>query len=240
MPGILDLSRSDPGGILPDWLSRGPRGPAHDLVALGWRGLQALAPNITDPATYAPLPPPSLTPTPEGKLPAADRDPRVEGVLHDLFNIGLTFAPMPGAGPAAGAARWLPRLAQRTTPRLESLVESLASRNVALYNPPVKPPRHFNADYPHGAPADATGRLTHDIEGRPLGARYVAGRTMVGGTEQAIPPTEFDALAAAITGHYPKAAPKSQLGAEAGRYAKRRGDRLAELEYGQRLPQDDG
>ncbi|MET0925725.1 MAG: hypothetical protein ABWY47_21510 [Xanthobacteraceae bacterium] len=25
MPGILDLSRSNPGGILPDWPPRGPR-----------------------------------------------------------------------------------------------------------------------------------------------------------------------------------------------------------------------
>jgi hypothetical protein len=85
MPGILDLSRSDPGGILPDWLPRGPRTPAHDLVALGWRGLQALAPNITNSATYAPLPPPAWTPTPEGKLPSSDRDPRVEGVMADLL-----------------------------------------------------------------------------------------------------------------------------------------------------------
>src|SRR5262249_56933557 len=37
-----------------------------------------------------------------------------------------------------------------------------------IYNPPPKPPRPFEADYPHGAPADATRRLTQDIEGRPL------------------------------------------------------------------------
>jgi hypothetical protein len=102
MPGILDLSRSEPAGILPGWLPRGPRTPAHDLIALGWRGLQALAPHITDPATYAPLPPPAWTPTPEGKLPSSDRDPRVEGVMADLVNLGLTLAPMPGAGPAHG------------------------------------------------------------------------------------------------------------------------------------------
>jgi hypothetical protein len=58
-----------------------PQFPANYLGSLAWRGLQALAPNITNPATYAPLPPPSMTPTPEGKLPSADRDPRIEGGL---------------------------------------------------------------------------------------------------------------------------------------------------------------
>src|SRR5262249_13459948 len=76
-------SRPDSGGLL----SRLPPGPARDVVQLAWRGLQALAPNLTNPATYAPLPPPAWTPTPEGKLPSADRDPRLEGVVSDLFDI---------------------------------------------------------------------------------------------------------------------------------------------------------
>src|SRR5438552_1834051 len=55
--------------------------------------------------------------------------------------------------------------------------ETLASRSAGLYNPPAKPPRPFVDDYPLGAPVDATGRLIHDIEGRPLTARYIAGRS---------------------------------------------------------------
>src|SRR5262249_38087864 len=82
-------SRPDSGGLL----SRLPPGPARDVVQLAWRGLQALAPNLTNPATYAPLPPPAWTPTPEGKLPSADRDPRLEGVVSDLFDIGLMLTP---------------------------------------------------------------------------------------------------------------------------------------------------
>jgi len=213
MPGILDLSRSDPGGILPDWLPRGPRTPAHDLVAFGWRGLQALAPNITNPATYAPLPPPSLTPTPEGKLPAADRDPRVEGVLQDLFNIGLTFVPMPGAGPATGAARWL----SKSMPRAAPTAELLASKSAMLYNPPAKSPRPFSADYPQGATADAAGRLLADIEGRPLVAESVAGRSLVGANEKAISPAELDAIATKLSGNAPQGVAAREIGGDAGR-----------------------
>jgi hypothetical protein len=175
-----DFSRLDPG--------------AAELAAVAWRGLRALAPNITNPATYAPLPPPSLTPTAAGKLPSADRDPRVEGVVGDLLNVALTFAPMPGLVPAA-AARWLPgRLSARPP------AQWLAAESPLIYNPPPKPPRPFEADYPRGAPSDATGRLTHDIEGRPLVARYVVGRSSVRGNEQAFPPAQFDALTEATTG----------------------------------------
>src|SRR5262249_43088685 len=89
--GILDLQPFDPGregllarlGSRPDssgLLSRLPPGPARDVVQLAWRGLQALAPNLTNPATYAPLPPPAWTPTPDGKLPPSDRHPRLEGI----------------------------------------------------------------------------------------------------------------------------------------------------------------
>src|SRR3954454_16767556 len=41
---------------------------------------------------------------------------------------------------------------------------------------------HFEADYPTGAPADAAGRLTHDIDGRPLSvSARIVGRQDVGG-----------------------------------------------------------
>ena len=157
-----------------------PQSPPKYLAHLAWQGLQALAPNITNPASYAPLPQPSTVPTPEGKLPSSDRDPRVEGVMSDLVNIGLALAPMPGGGIAMGLARGLPRLMQRGASTGAREAESMASRSAMLYNPPAKPPRPFGADYPTGTSADATGRLTHDIEGRPLTAEYVVGRNVVG------------------------------------------------------------
>jgi hypothetical protein len=214
--GIIDPQVFDPAkqGLLarlpsPDshgLLSRLPPGPARDVVQLAWRGLQALAPNLTNPATYAPLPPPAWTPTPEGKLPSADRDPRLEGVVSDLFDIGMMLTPMWEAGLAARAARLLPAIARRGV----ASAESLASKSPMIYNPPPKPLRPFEADYPHGAPADATGRLTHDIEGRPLTARYIVGRKAAGAQDQAFAPAEFDDLARATTGHAAEAIPPDQ------------------------------
>ena len=196
------VARLRGGGLLSRYSQPDP--PA-DVARLAWRGLQALAPHITDPATYAPLPPPSWTPTPEGKLPSSDRDPRVEGVMSDLVNIGMVFAPMPGAGVAVGAGRWLPGLMRREA----SVAKSLASKSPMMYNPPPKPLRPFERDYPNRVPADA-GRLTHDIEGRSLTARYVVGRRMVGGNDEALPPAEFNALAEATTGGAAQTVPSRQ------------------------------
>jgi hypothetical protein len=97
---------------------------------------------------------------------------------------------------------------------------SLASRSGFLYNAPPKPPRPFEADYPTGAPADATGRLTADIEGRPLGAQFVAGRRAVGGSDEAIPPAEFDALAEAAIGRAPVAVASGEIRGDAGRFTR--------------------
>jgi hypothetical protein len=79
--------------------------------------------------------------------------------------------------------------------------------------------RPFAADYPSGAPADAAGRLTHDIEGRPLAAQYVVGRRVVGGDDQAIPATQFDALAEATTGRGIALVPAREIGGDFGRTA---------------------
>jgi hypothetical protein len=80
------------------------------------------------------------------------------------------------------------------------LGSSLSARPNPLFYPPDKPPRPFEADYPAGAPTDAAGRLTADIEGRPLGGQFIAGRRMAGGNDEAIPPTQYDALATASIG----------------------------------------
>jgi hypothetical protein len=89
--------------------------------------------------------------------------------------------------------------------------ETLASRSASMYDPPAKPPRPFEADYPRerwpdGPPADATGRLTHDIDGRPLDrSALVVGRRVVGGEDQALTAAQLDAVPEKITGRIPEA-----------------------------------
>ncbi|MBT4701120.1 MAG: hypothetical protein HOB79_08575, partial [Rhodospirillaceae bacterium] len=77
----------------------------------------------------------------------------------------------------------------------------LASRSARLYNAPDRSARPFEADYPDGVQTDDAGRLTQDIEGRPIqdGSRVV-GRRMVGGKDEALSPKEFDAIATEATG----------------------------------------
>ena len=87
-----------------------------------------------------------------------------------------------------------------------------------MYNPPAKPPRPFGADYPQGAAADAAGRLTRDIEGRPLGAEHVVGRAALGGDDQAIAPAQLDEVAKALTGNYPVGVAAREIKGNAGMF----------------------
>lgn len=102
--------------------------------------------------------------------------------------------------------------------------EVLANKSPMMYNPPVKPLRPFTADYPAGAPTDATGNLTADIEGRPLTAQYVVGRNMVGGADESLRPQEYDALAQATLGRPADILAPSRMGGDFGRtYINRAG-----------------
>ena len=74
-----------------------------------------------------------------------------------------------------------------------------AAYNRRFFDPPKKPARPYEADYPEAVPADAQGRLLVDIEGRPLTARRVVGRNVVGGRDEAFPAEEYDALSKATT-----------------------------------------
>lgn len=67
-----------------------------------------------------------------------------------------------------------------------------------LYDPPDLPQRPFARDYPHGARADAEGRLTHDIEGRPLDAEFVFGRRTKNGPDVGLQSRDHDRLAVAF------------------------------------------
>jgi hypothetical protein len=158
----------------------------------------------------APAPPlanvPEMTPT--GKTPSTD-DPRIASAMGEAAQVGINFLPLGGAARAAGIFS-IPELMGLLRREVASGAESLASKSPMMYNPPVKSPRPFELDYPSGAPADAAGRLTADIEGRPLGARFVVGRRVVGGDDQALAPAEFNALAEATTGRAAQTVPARQ------------------------------
>lgn len=94
-----------------------------------------------------------------------------------------------------------------------------ASKNASMYDPPAMPLRPFEADYSTGAKASAEGRLTHDIEGRPLTAKYIVGRRTVGGADEAITPAEIDAITETITGNRPQGVTTSSLGGDAGAFS---------------------
>ncbi len=102
----------------------------------------------------------------------------------------------------------------------------MESKSAGMYNPPAKPPRPFAQDYPSGARADASGRLTHTIDGDPITARYVVGRRVVGGDDQAFPPAQLNALAEATTGRGPSVRPPREMGQDAGRVVLTRHGRI--------------
>lgn len=58
-----------------------------------------------------------------------------------------------------------------------------AFRSGKIGDPTQQPQRPFSHDYPSAGTGDAGSRLTHDIDGRPLSARYVIGRQTVGGVD---------------------------------------------------------
>lgn len=97
--------------------------------------------------------------------------------------------------------------------------QSLASRSPRLSAPPAKPARDFALDYPAGAPADASGKLRTDIEGRPLVAKYVVGRQSVGEADRALGYDEVVATANHFTKEGIRRVAPSTIGGDAGRVA---------------------
>ncbi len=69
--------------------------------------------------------------------------------------------------------------------------------------PPPRPQRPFTADYPEEPETDAQGQLLRDIEGRPLGAKFVAGRQVAGEADVPLSPKDIEgAIAEAGIGLY--------------------------------------
>ncbi|TXL80461.1 ImmA/IrrE family metallo-endopeptidase [Vineibacter terrae] len=143
-----------------------------------------------------------------------------------LAGIGMMGLGLLGAGmPPARQAGVLARSARAPVQN--------ASKSAITFDPPEMPRRPFEADYPKRANADAAGRLTHDIEGRPLTAERVVGRRMVGGDEVALPQAGLESLAEAVTGQGPASVAPRQIGGDAGRYYEKwdrvTGDRIRQI-----------
>lgn len=76
--------------------------PPNQNEALAKLLMGKIAPNLTDPKTYQPLPPPTMQPNEVGKLPTSD--PRLMGAMTDVGNLATTAAATIGAGGPMGAA----------------------------------------------------------------------------------------------------------------------------------------
>jgi hypothetical protein len=163
----------------------GPRDPIGFVTGLGNVGLGALG-YVTSPISAG--------------LRTIAGKPLEEttGIPKEYTEFALSLG-IPGLGLRPASSAWPAGL------------DSLGSRSTQLYNPPIKPPRPFTADYPQGAPADATGRLLADIEGRPLTAERVVGRRTLGGSDEALSSAELDALAEKILGRRHQVVPASAL-----------------------------
>lgn len=90
------------------------------------------------------------------------------------------------------------------------------------YDPPAKPLRPFEADYPAGGVADELGRLRFDREGRPIqpGA-FVVGRQTLGGVDVPVGETQVATFLANGTGRFPEGAASRELGGAVGRLTVR-------------------
>ncbi len=141
-----------------------------------------------------------------------DPGPALEAALLTLGARGRPGGPLrPGKIADAG----------RTSDVLDPLAGKPPSgRTAGLHAPPHKPPRPFSADYPAGAPTDPSGRLVADIEGRPLTAKYIAGRRVARGEDEGLTPLEIWDLASEAMGRPPTLHSHEELGRTSGRYVQ--------------------
>ena len=113
-----------------------------------------------------------------------------------------------------------------------------------IYDPLPVPPRDFSVDYtkakfPDGPRADASGRLQETMDGDPIGRGRIVGRRVAGGADEALPPTELDALATATTGRVATPVPPREIGGDAGRlFTDRRSGLPTGIALNNTLPPD--
>ena len=89
----------------------------------------------------------------------------------------------------------------RTTGNAAKTLESCSAR---LYNPPDKPLRPFEADYPMGVSGEPGSPLLVDNRGTALTTENIVGRRTVGGADEALTPEGLDAAATSLLGKTPE------------------------------------
>jgi hypothetical protein len=126
------------------------------------------------------------------------------------------------AGVVAGAARIPGRAASSgasspaSGPTVKPIPHGSSSHQVfdnnnGLYDPPPKPHRPFEADYPRTPRADASGRLLEDIEGRKLVAKYIVGPRTLNGPDETLTPAQLGKVTEALTGSQPRRVGQEEL-----------------------------
>jgi hypothetical protein len=80
-----------------------------------------------------------------------------------------------------------------------------------IYNPPEKPQRPFAQDYTNGAPADATGKLTEDMEGRKLGAKNIFGRQALNGPDVGATAEQVETIGEDLSGNKIRLVPRQSI-----------------------------
>jgi hypothetical protein len=134
----------------------------------------------------------------------AGRIPGVEGTSLEgparsagaLTGLVAGAARMPGR--AASAVDDLGGVARQTR-HGSSGPQAFESKH-SIFDPPSKPIRPFEADYPKTPRTDASGRLLEDIEGRKLIAKYIVGRRTLGGPDEPLTPAQRAEVIKALSG----------------------------------------
>jgi hypothetical protein len=123
-------------------------------------------------------------------------------------------------------------------------LRSLSHKLEPIYDPLPVLPRDFSLDYtkakfPDGPRADASGNLLETMDGDPIGRGRTVGRTVAGGADEALPPTELDALATATSGGPATSVPPREIGGDAGRlFTDRRSGLPTGIALNNTLPPD--
>jgi hypothetical protein len=88
-------------------------------------------------------------------------------------------------------------------PNTSGPARMIAEAKARMQPPPPRPQRPFDKDYPEEPATDAQGQLLADIEGRILGAKFVAGRQFSGKADVPLSPEDIKgAIAEAGIGLY--------------------------------------
>lgn len=138
---------------------------------------------------------------------------------------GLASFALPGA--MTKAATGLGALELAATDRLRRAIAARSeatarSRSAKMLDPKPVPQRPFNDDYPQAVGGNDGSRIAADIEGRPLTARYIAGRRVVGGPDQALDRVGVDDVGRLLGVTAERAPASGQLNGDAGRYVRSR------------------